>query len=616
MSNRRQIILAAMFLIAAAARGQAQPVVPGSITIGLQPVLNTFSLGFSGVSVPIDMNHPGDGRQYVATNSGHIIVVDGDDESMFLDIDANANVPFTPGFASTLSIAFHSDYLNEGMPGHRKFYTYSSDFKTVGQTSSASTVTPGNQLTGLPDFWHPEMYAPAAGGNPLTDWTNPNSPDSGNTDFDHFNVIREWTAAANGLSIDTSIAPRTVLRMAHGFQGKGSHNGGGFRFGPDGYLYLSTGDGGGNAGQDHDGGVDNSEDGHTDGTGNGQDRTVVYGKVIRIDPTAAVKNSANGQYGIPADNPYVVDNSNPAFLDEIYAYGFRNPWKLNFDDPDAGGDGALYLANVGQHHREEIELIISGGNYGWGYLEGNVRLVSQDSATGEPDPSDLIDGTNGTPIRVPAEGWNAFTAAAQPPLVDYLTRRQTVASQLVGEGTSSVGGFVYRGDAIPELEGMYVFGDYSIAGSPPPGLTASKGRLFYIDPENPSQIFSLQIAFGASNIGQLLGFGDDATGELYAFFDNGNVVRLVGLPPGDFDLDGDVDANDLNDPVKGWKARFGVDLDGDNFLTWQQHLGEGAPAVANGVVVPEPPTAAGIALLLTNLCRRRRNSGWPVTVSQ
>jgi hypothetical protein len=614
MTQRWRIVLAAMLLILLADQGQAQPVVPGAITIGLQPVLNTFSLGFPGVTVPIDMNHPGDGRQYVATNSGHIIMVDGDNESMFLDIDAISSVPFTPGFASTLSIAFHPNYLIEGMPGHRKFYTYSSDFKTVGQTTSASTVTSGNQLTGLPDFWHPEMYAPATSGNPLTNWTNPNSPDSGNTDFDHFNVIREWTAAANGLSIDTSIAPRTVLRMAHGFQGKGSHNGGGFRFGPDGYLYLSTGDGGGNSGQDHDGGVNNGEDGHTNGTGNAQDRTVVYGKVLRIDPTAAVKNSANGQYGIPADNPYVVDNSIPAFLDEIYAYGFRNPWKLNFDDPAAGGDGALYLANVGQHHREEIELITSGGNYGWGYLEGNVRLVSEGSATGEPDSSP--DGTNGTPIRVPAEGWDAFTAAAEPPLVDYLTRRQTVAGQLVGEGTSSVGGFVYRGDAIPELSGKYVFGDYSIAGSPPPGLTANKGRLFYIDPESPTQIFTLQLAFGASNIGQLLGFGDDATGELYAFFDNGNVVRLVGLSPGDFDQDGDVDFNDLSDPVEGWKARFGGDLDGNDFLVWQQHLGQGAALAPNGAVVPEPRTLAGLALLIGSVCRRRHRGASPVRLNR
>lgn len=612
MTHRRRIILASTLLIAAAARGQAQPVVPGTVTIGLQPVLNTFSLGFPGVSVPIDMNGPGDGRQYIAANSGHIIMVDGANRSMFLDLDAHPNVPFTTSFAATVSIAFHPNYLNEGLPGYHKFYTYSSDFKTVNQIpNTASTVTPGNQLTGLPDFWHPEMYAPATTGNPLTNWTNPNSPDSGNTDFDHFNVIREWTASANGLSIDTSLAPRVVLRMAHGFQNKGSHNGGGFRFGPDGYLYLSTGDGGGNAGQDHDGGIGNSEDGHTDGTGNAQDRTVVYGKVLRIDPTAAVKNSANGQYGIPADNPYVIDATHPEYVNEIYAYGFRNPWKLSFDDA-IGGDGALYLANVGQHHREEIDVITAGGNYGWGYLEGNVRLVSEANATGAPDPGDLVDGTNGTPIRVPAEGWDAFTAAATPPLADYLTRRQTVGGQLVGDGTAVTGGHVYRGAGLPDLVGKYVFGDLSIAGSPPPGLPANKGRLFYLDLAEPAQIFELQVAFGAAAIGQLLGFGEDDAGELYALFDNGNVTRLVGLPPGDFNQDGDVDAADLNDATQGWRARFGVDLDGDDFLTWQQNLGlSAAPPAAIAVPEPAPNLAsATVAMLMAmpwivGACRRR-----------
>jgi hypothetical protein len=579
----------AFFRGVAAGGANAQPVVPGSITIGLQPVLNTFSLGIPGVSVPLDMHRPGDGRQYIAAISGQVIVSTGGAESLFLDLAEHPDVPFTSNFAGGLmSVVFHPGYLTPESHGYHKFYTFSSDWKTTNQTSSAATVTPGNELTGLPDFWHPEMYAPATGGNPLTNWTNPNSPSAGNTDFDHFNVIREWTATADGLTIDANVPPRVVLRMAHGFQGKGSHNGGSMRFGPDGHMYFVTGDGGGNSGQDHDGGINNGEDGHTDGTGNAQDRTVVYGKVLRIDPTAAVKNSANGQYGIPADNPYVLDESNPTFLDEIYAYGFRHAWKINFDDRP-GGDGSLYLADVGQHHREEIDVITAGGNYGWGYLEGNVRLVSQDSATGEPDPNDSIDGTNGTPVRVPPEGYENFDST--PPLVDYLTRRQNVGGQLVGDGTAVTGGFVYRGAGIPELEGMYVFGDYSIAGSPPPGLPANKGRLFYVDPADPAQIFEFGIAFGASDMGQLLGFGDDDAGELYALFDNGNVVRLVGLPPGDFDQDGDIDADDLNDPVVGWKARFGADLDGADFLAWQRNLGVGASTVASAAV-PEPAVFA------------------------
>jgi glucose/arabinose dehydrogenase len=586
------------------AKAPAAEVVPGSISIGLQSVFNTFGTGISGVSVPIDMNRNGDGKLYVAAISGQVIASDSGGESLFLDLASNPNVRFTSLFAGGLmGIAFHPDYLNSESSGYHKFYTYSSDLKTTTQVNT-SNITPGNQLTGLPDFWSPEMYAPATSGNPLTNWTNPDSPSSGNTQFDHFNIIREWSATTDGSTIDASIAPREILRMGHGFSGKGSHNGGGFRFGPDGYLYLSTGDGGGNAGQDHDGGINNGEDGHTNGIGNAQDRTVVYGKVLRIDPTASVKNSANGQYGIPADNPYVVDNSNPNFVDEIYAYGFRNPWKLDFDDAP-GGDGSLYLANVGQHHREEIDLITVGGNYGWGYLEGNVRLVSEDSATGAPDPGDLADGTNGTPVRTPVGGFEAFEASAMAPFVDYLTRRQNVSGVLVGDGTAVTGGFVYRGSAIPELNGMYVFGDYSIAGSPPAGIPANKARLFYVDPADPIDTFEFQYDIGFDLVGQLLGFGRDDEGELYAFFDNGNVTRIVTSPSGDFDSDGDVDGDDLAQ----WQGDYGIDggsdadgdgdSDGRDFLTWQRNFGSTIGPMSAGVSAPEPSTAlllAGVSL--------------------
>ncbi len=594
---RRAALLAVTYLFGAAVAADAASVVLGSVSIDLEPVMNLYAI--SGVSTPpIDMHQPGDGRLYVASIGGQVIQSDNGANSLFLNVASNPNVPFTSSFAGgLLSIVFHPDYSNLDAAGYHKFYTFSSDWKTAAQVSSGTSTTanvaPGQTLTGLPDFWSPEMYAPATSGNPLTNWTNPNSPSTGNTDFDHFNTIREWTALADGSAIDTSIAPRVVLRMAHGFQGKGSHNGGSMRFDPDGFMYFVTGDGGGNSGQDHDGGINNGEDGHTDGTGNAQDRAVIYGKVLRIDPTASVTNSANGQYGIPAANPYVVDNSNPAFLDEVYAFGFRHAWKINFDDRP-GGDGALYLSDVGQHHREEIDVIVPGGNYGWGYMEGNVQLVSEDSATGAPDPSDLIDGTHGTPVRTPPGGYANFVSL--PPLVDYLTRRQNVAGNLVGDGTAVTAGFVYRGAEIPALYGKYVFGDYSIAGSPPPGLTANKGRLFYVDPAAPTEIFEFQINGGTSLIGQLLGFGDDVDGELYAFFDNGNVVRIVAPPlPGDYNGDHVVDAADYT----VWRDNLGSmntlpnDLIGGEigvgqYEQWKANFGAGSAGAGSATSVPEP----------------------------
>ena len=520
----------------------AAPVSTGSVPVALQQLYSTTSV--SGVVTPaIDINTaPGDTSLFIGTVGGQILrTTPGGSTSIFLSIPAVAAVPFTTSFAGGLTnFAFHPGYDNPSSPGYRKLYTFSTDWKTTQQRANgttsppASTTTPGNTLTGLPDFWSPEMYSPATSGNPLTAWTNPDSPSSGNTDFTHFNVVREWSVNATGTAVDTAISPRTILRMAHGFQGKGSHNGGALRFGPDGFLYITTGDGGGNAGQDHDGGINNGEDGHTNGTGNAQDKTVVYGKVLRIDPIPASGSqsvlSSNGQYRIPTANPF--RDAAGANVDEVYSIGFRNPWKMNFDDRPAtfagpAGTGELYLADVGQHHREEINLISAGSNQGWGYLEGNVRLVSEQSATGAPDPADLADGTNGTPVRTPSIGWAAFEAAATPPLVDYLTRRQTVNGTLIGDGTAVTAGFIYRGSALPQLFGKYVFGDYSIAGSPPPGVTASKGRLFYVDPSDTSTIYEFPLAAGTSLLGQLLAIGQDPSGELYAAFDNGNVTRIV-----------------------------------------------------------------------------------------
>lgn len=508
----------------------------GSISIGLQPVFNVIGTGLAAAP-GIDMWQPGDGALYVATVDGKVVRHANGVSSTFLNLSGNANVPFTSSFAGgIMGVTFHPDYADSSKPGYRKFYTFSSDWKTTQQIAAgvavpaATTVVPGTTLTGLPDFWHPEMYAPATSGNALTNWTNPDSPSTGNTDFDHINTIREWTANTDGQSINTAVAPRVVMRMAHGFQGKGSHNGGGLRFGADGYLYISTGDGGGNSGQDHDGGINNGEDGHTNDTGNAQDKTNVYGKVLRIDPIVANTTnsslSTNGQYRIPNSNPF--RDGAGGNVDELYAYGFRNPWKMNFDYRD-GGDGRLYLGNVGQHHREEIDVIESGKNYGWGYMEGSVPLVSQQNYSGE------VLGTGATVVRTPPGGYPWNPSDYKGPFLEYLTRRQyapdgaaAVAANLVGDGTAVAPGFVYRGSLIPELYGMYVFGDYSIAGTPLPGMTANTGRIFYADPNAASPVIrEFQFSSGFAVSGQLLGFGDDAQGELYAFFDNGNVRRIV-----------------------------------------------------------------------------------------
>lgn len=175
-----------------------------------------------------------------------------------------------------------------------------------------------------------------------------------------------------------------------------NHNGGQLAFGPDEYLYIATGDGGSGG----------------DPQNNGQSLQTLLGKILRID----VDNPTGGRnYGIPADNPFV----SPGNREEIYAYGLRNPWRMSFDPVTQW----LWAGDVGQGRREEIDIIEKGKNYGWNRMEGNLCYPSG-------DPCDLPGLTK--------------------PIVDY-------GRSL---GASVTGGYVYRGNSVPELVGAYVYGDF------------------------------------------------------------------------------------------------------------------------------------------------------------
>lgn len=176
-----------------------------------------------------------------------------------------------------------------------------------------------------------------------------------------------------------------------------NHNGGHLAFGPDGFLYIATGDGG-SAGDPH---------------GNAQNRSSLLGKILRID----VDTTAPGLvYGIPADNPFVGNTS--GYRPEIYAYGLRNPWKFSFDR-----DGRLWAADVGQNTIEEINLVQKGGNYGWNIMEGSLCY--------------------------PASS-NCSQDGLELPVWEY---RHPL-------GRSITGGYVYYGNRLPGLNGAYIYGDY------------------------------------------------------------------------------------------------------------------------------------------------------------
>ena len=230
-----------------------------------------------------------------------------------------------------------------------------------------------------------------------------------------------------------------------------NHNGGQLAFGPDGFLYIATGDGGsGGDPQNH-----------------GQDRSTLLGNILRIDVNASA-GALN--YTIPADNPFVGNNEN--IREEIYAYGFRNPWRMSFDPQS----GRLWTGDVGQNAFEEIDIVEKGGNYGWKIMEGS-RCFPEDAAC-ERDGLVL-------------------------PVWDYAQQ---------GNGFSVTGGHVYRGTAIPELQGSYVYGDF-VSGN----IWALEGDT----PDNATNTLLIDTELGIAS------FGTDQNNELLICAFDGKIYRLT-----------------------------------------------------------------------------------------
>ena len=262
-----------------------------------------------------------------------------------------------------------------------------------------------------------------------------------------------------------------------------NHNGGELAFGPDGLLYISTGDGGA---------ADDQGPGHVP-EGNAQSLAPlnVLGKILRIDPRG--HNSANGRYGIPRDNPFVGRRG----ADEIFAYGFRNPYRMSFD----ATTGRLIVADVGQNDIEEVDIVRAGGNYGWRVKEGTFLF----------DPGSLTEEGVVTANR---EG---RPAGLIDPIAEY---DHTAPTGELEQGEASVGGFVYHGKRVPKLSGVYVFGDYSQEFAQP------LGRLWFLNHNNDPRhrVSEFRIA-GQSSLGlALLGFGRDAQNEIYVLGNRNGVV--------------------------------------------------------------------------------------------
>jgi glucose/arabinose dehydrogenase len=292
--------------------------------------------------------------------------------------------------------------------------------------------------------------------------------------WDHTSHLSEFKVMANDPGQVDTASERILLQID---EPQFNHNGGRLVFGPDGYLYIGVGDGGA---------ANDEALGHSP-QGNGQDLTTLLGKILRIDVNQGIP------YGIPADNPFADGKKGRP---EIYAYGFRNPWGISFD---RGGKHELFTADVGQDAFEEVNLVVKGGNYGWRVREG-FHWFDPKTPTKAPT-SGPTTGPDGKPFVDPILEYKNFKAFPKDP---------------ESKGTSVTGGYVYRGKALPQLQGKYVFADWSQTWALP------RGVLFAASPPGGGggKTWSLETLKVAGQTkpyldAYIVALAEDAEGELY-----------------------------------------------------------------------------------------------------
>ena len=408
----------------------------------LQPAVGLQRVA-TGFSSPMMIALPGDGsgRMFIADQTGTVRILRPDTTvaaDPFLDL-RDRMVPLTPGYdeRGLLSIAFHPDYQKNG----RLFVYYSAPLRPGGPSGWSCT----NRLS----------------------------------------EFRVMPGDSNRVDMSSEKVLLTVDKPSS------NHNGGPLLFGPDdGYLYLALGDGGG---------ADDTGTGHAPGTGNGQDRGTLLGKILRIDVDHAGENGK--AYAVPPDNPFI---GRPGVLPEIYAYGFRNPAYMSFD---TGPGHHLIVAVAGQKLFEPVFIVAKGGNYGWNIREGTHCFNPANDAA-------------------PLPGSCAATGAAGEPLTGPVIE---IGHDL---GTVIVGGSVYRGSALPALSGKYIFGDWSssflppgngliLASAPPAGfnISAYPADAANVTPDDnrmwTTQKFRIATSLSGNVDAFVRGFGEDGNHELY-----------------------------------------------------------------------------------------------------
>jgi glucose/arabinose dehydrogenase/plastocyanin len=357
----------------------------GPISLFLSPVATGMAAPDYAISPPGDTN-----RLFVVEQNGLLRIIDSGTllDGAALDIRSRVSPPLNPSSPNDergfLGLAFHPGFNDPASPGYRTLYTYNSEM--------------------IPEGTMPTYPVPTTATNNFK------------------NVVNEWKMSSTDTNVVDPESRREVISFG---KTAGNHNGGTIAFGPDGYLYLGLGDGG----DANDVGVSHIEPG-----GNAQNLSTPLGKMLRFDPlnpaltsTSTNAVSANGQYRIPADNPFQGEGQ----VREIYASGLRNPYRFAFDRLN----GELILADVGQNNIEEIDRVVLGGNYGWPIKEGEFLFNRTNGPSGNA-------GTIGAPPGNRSPG-------VPEGLIDPIVGTQRTLQYDHNDGISITGGFVYRGSTIP-----------------------------------------------------------------------------------------------------------------------------------------------------------------------
>jgi glucose/arabinose dehydrogenase len=301
-------------------------------------------------------------------------------------------------------------------------------------------------------------------------------------DWDHTMRLSRFSANADGYTARGN-SEKILLSIDKPFF---NHNGGCILFGPDGHLYFAVGDGG-----------SANDQGKRPPEGNGQNLQTLLGKILRIDV------DKGDPYGIPEDNPFAGKSARP----EIWAFGLRNPWRISFD---RGGGRELFAGDIGQDAYEEVDIIVKGGNYGWNIREG--RHCFDPKNPGKPPENCADKGANGEPLIDPILEYKNLKAHPRAP---------------DGQGISITGGYVYRGTAIPALQGKYIFGDWSRAG-----WVKGDAILFAGAKGSDGQWSWERIVPASHSSGMpfyITAFGEDSDGELYIMTNDSNsLVKNTG----------------------------------------------------------------------------------------